>query len=39
LQADFQYTFRPAGGIPNPENPSQGVANEAELGVRTNIVF
>jgi porin len=39
LQADFQYAFRPAGGIPNPENPSQRVGNELVLGVRTNIVF
>ena len=39
LQADFQYFFRPAGGIPNPENPSQRVGNEAVVGVRTNIVF
>jgi porin len=39
LQADFQYAFRPAGGIPNPENPSQRVGNEVVLGVRTNIVF
>ncbi|MGA9913842.1 MAG: carbohydrate porin [Paraburkholderia sp.] len=39
LQADFQYAFRPAGGIPNPENPSQRVGNEAVVGLRTNIVF
>jgi porin len=39
LQADFQYVFRPAGGIPNPENPSQRVGNEAVVGVRTNIMF
>ncbi|AJZ57171.1 carbohydrate-selective porin, OprB family protein [Paraburkholderia fungorum] len=39
LQADFQYVFRPAGGIPNPDNPSQRVGNEAVVGVRTNIVF
>ena len=39
LQADFQYFFRPAGGIPNPENPSQRVGNAAVVGVRTNIVF
>jgi porin len=31
--------FRPAGGIPNPDNPSQRVGNEAVVGVRTNIVF
>jgi porin len=39
LQADFQYAFRPAGGIPNPENPSQRVGNEAVVGLRTNIMF
>ncbi len=32
LQADVQYTFRPAGGIPNPENPSQRIGNEAVVG-------
>jgi porin len=39
LQADFQYVFRPAGGIRNPENPSQRVGNEAVMGVRTNSCF
>lgn len=39
MQADFQYTFCPAGGIPNPDDPSQRVGNEAVVGVRTNIVF
>jgi porin len=39
LQADFQYAFRPAGGIPNPSNPSERVHNEAVVGVRTNITF
>jgi porin len=39
LQADFQYAFRPAGGIPNPDNPSQRVGNEAIVGLRTNITF
>jgi porin len=39
LQADFQYAFRPAGGIPNPNNPSERVHNEAIVGVRTNIAF
>lgn len=39
LQADFQYFFRPAGGIPNANNPSQRVGDEAVLGVRTTIVF
>ncbi|SOF01735.1 hypothetical protein SAMN05446635_9842, partial [Burkholderia sp. OK233] len=31
--------FRPAGGIPDPGNPSQRVGNEAIAGLRTNIVF
>ena len=39
LQADFQYVFSPGGGIPNPDNPSQRVSNEAIVGVRTNITF
>ena len=39
LQADFQYAFRPAGGIPNPDNPSQRIGNEAIVGLRTNITF
>ncbi|TAN00754.1 MAG: carbohydrate porin [Rhodanobacteraceae bacterium] len=39
LQADFQYVFRPAGGIPNPENPSQRIGNEAIVGVRTTVTF
>ncbi|WP_236062735.1 carbohydrate porin [Paraburkholderia nemoris] len=39
LQADFQYVFRPAGGIPDPGNPSQRVGNEAIVGLRTNIIF
>ncbi|WP_350357386.1 carbohydrate porin [Paraburkholderia fungorum] len=39
LQADFQYAFRPAGGIPNPDNLSQRIGNEAVVGVRTTIVF
>jgi porin len=39
LQTDFQYAFRPAGGIPNPDNPSQRIGNEAIVGLRTNITF
>jgi porin len=39
MQADFQYAFRPAGGIPNPEKPSERVGNEAVVGVRATIVF
>jgi porin len=39
VQADFQYFFRPSGGIPNPENASQRIGDEAVLGVRTTIAF
>jgi porin len=39
LQPDFQYVFRPGGGIVNPANPSQRVGNEAVFGLRTNITF
>ncbi|OAJ62433.1 porin [Paraburkholderia ginsengiterrae] len=39
MQADFQYAFRPAGGIPNPENPSQRIGNEAVVGIRTVVTF
>ncbi|PQV44230.1 carbohydrate porin [Paraburkholderia sp. BL21I4N1] len=39
LQADIQYVFRPAGGVPDPLNPAQRVGNEAVVGLRTNIVF
>jgi len=31
--------FHPAGGIPNPNDPSERVRNEAVVGVRTNITF
>ena len=39
LQADFQYFFRPAGGIPDPQNATRRVGDEAVVGVRTTIVF
>jgi porin len=39
LQADFQYFFRPAGGIPDPDNSSRRIGDEAVLGVRTTIQF
>ena len=39
LQPDFQYVFRPGGGIVNPANPSQRVGDEAVFGLRTNITF
>ncbi|MFD1554207.1 carbohydrate porin [Paraburkholderia silviterrae] len=39
VQADFQYFFRPAGGIPDPQNLTQRVGDEAVVGVRTTIAF
>jgi porin len=39
LQADFQYAFRPSGGIANPDNPPQRIGDEAIVGVRTTIEF
>jgi porin len=39
MQADFQYAFRPAGGIPNSDNPSQRVGNAAVVGVRAVVTF
>ena len=39
LQADFQYAFRPAGGIPDPANPSARVHDEAVIGIRTVVNF
>jgi porin len=39
LQADFQYVFSPGGGIPNPENTSQRIGDEAIVGLRTTIAF
>ncbi|WP_322045900.1 carbohydrate porin [Paraburkholderia sp. J67] len=39
MQADFQYLFRPAGGIPDPQNATRRVGDEAIVGVRTTIAF
>jgi porin len=39
VQPDFQYVFRPGGGVVNPANPSQRLGNEAVFGLRTNITF
>ncbi len=39
LQADFQYTFNPGGGILDPLDPSKLVGNEAVLGLRTTFTF
>lgn len=39
IQPDFQYVFRPGGGLVNPNLPTQRIGNEAVLGIRTNITF
>ncbi len=39
VQPDFQYVFRPGGGIPNPNNLTQRIGDEAVFGIRTNITF
>jgi porin len=39
VQPDFQYVFRPSGGIVNPSNPAQRVGDEAVLGVRSIVTF
>lgn len=39
VQPDFQYVFNPGGGIPNPDNPTQRVGNEAIFGLRSILTF
>lgn len=39
VQADFQYFFRPGGGIPNPANGGARIGHEAVAGVRTVVTF
>jgi porin len=39
VQADFQYFFRPGGGIPNPNGGGARIGNEAVVGVRTVVAF
>ena len=39
LQPDFQYVVFPGGGAIDPARPSQRIANEAVLGLRTVIQF
>jgi porin len=39
LQADFQYTFNPGGGIPNPLDPGERIGDEAVWGLRTTFTF
>jgi porin len=39
VQPDFQYVFNPAGGILNPNDPTQRVRNEAIFGLRNTVTF
>ncbi|SRR5579883_2509547 len=39
LQPDFQYVFRPGGGIPNPDNPTLRIGDESIFGLRSSITF
>jgi porin len=39
IQPDLQYIINPAGGIANPNDPTQKIKNEFVIGLRTNITF
>ena len=39
IQPDLQYVFNPGGGLENPDQPGQRIANETILGLRTTIQF
>jgi porin len=39
IQPDLQYIINPAGGIVNPDDPTQRIKNEFVIGLRTNITF
>ena len=39
IQPDFQFIHRPGGGIPDPNNRSQRLRDEAVFGVRSTITF
>jgi porin len=39
LQPDFQYVFKPAGGILTPNRPARLVGDAAVFGLRTVISF
>ncbi len=39
LQADFQYIFRPGGGVPNLQASNGRIGNEAVAGLRTVVTF
>lgn len=39
VQPDLQYIVRPAGGVPDPNDPSRMIGNAFVAGVRTTITF
>lgn len=39
LQPDFQFVIRPGGGIPDPNNPTHRLGNEAVFGLRSVVSF
>jgi porin len=39
IQPDIQYIINPAGGIANPNDPTQKIKNQVVIGLRTNITF
>jgi porin len=41
VQPDFQYIFRPGGGVPNPNDPTgiQRIPNAAVVGFRSTLKF
>jgi len=39
LQPDFQYVFRPGAGIPDPDDPTIRVGDEAIFGLRSTVTF
>lgn len=39
LQPDFQYFIRPGAGVPNPNNPTARLGDEAVFGLRSVVSF
>ncbi|WP_250265655.1 carbohydrate porin [Rhodovastum atsumiense] len=39
VQPDFQYVFRPAGGVPDPLDPTKRIGDAAIFGLRSTITF
>ncbi len=39
VQPDLQYIVRPAGGVPDPNDPSRTVGNAFIAGLRTTVTF